>query len=226
MNVLIVDDDKVFRLQIEAFLYKMKYENVEAVASYEDALAYLQTHHVDIIVLDIILSANRSGLDLAEHIKDWNIPILFITSQESEEFYIQASKIPLSGYIVKPFHAFSLDSNIHNLIEKSQENAFLRLHANKGGLIKMTDIIYIEVETTYSIVHTETKKIAYKKSLTQVMQLLPMHLFLQIHRSFVIQKRYIRQVDFYENTVTLINNLVLPMSRRMKQDIKKNLEEI
>lgn len=226
MNVLIVDDDRVFRLQIEAFLYKMKYNNVEAVASYEDALAYLQTHHVDIIILDIVLSANRSGLDLARHIKARNIPILFITSQESEEFYEQASSIPLSSYLVKPFHAFSLDSHIRNLIEKCKDHTFLRLNANKGGLIKLTDIIYVEVENTYSIVHTENKKVAYKKSLTQLMQMLPMHLFLQIHRSYVVQKRYIRQVDFYENNVTLVNDLILPMSRRMKQDIKKNVEEI
>lgn len=223
-NILIVEDDKLFVLQIEAMLDKVGHTAVASVSNYQQALSYLNIHHVDIIILDIVLSGQKTGIDLAEKIKSWLIPILFITSHDSEEFYKQADSIPLSGYLVKPFHAYSLDSNIKSLLNAAQSNLFIRLDSHVGGLIKISDIIYMEVDNTYSFVYTPHRKTAFKKSLTQLMKLLPMHLFLQVHRRYLVQKRYIQDLDLDKNIITLEGNIQLPISRRMGQEIRKDIQ--
>lgn len=226
-NILIVEDDALYTLQIEALLDKMGYESIASVDTYEKALDYLATHHVDIILMDIILpKSKKTGIELADKIKSRLIPILFMTSQEDETFYKQASSIPLSSYLVKPFHAHSLDSNIRTLLSCTQNNHFLRLNSHTGGLIKVDDIVYLEVDNNYTYVNTTSKKTVYKKSLSTIMELLPTHLFLQVHRRFVVQKRYIASIDFEKKIVILENKIELPISRRMGQEIKKHLNNI
>ena len=226
-NILIVEDDSLYALQIETLLDKMGYESIAIVDTYEKSLDYLATHHVDIILMDIILSkSKKTGIELAEKIKPWLIPILFMTSQDNEVFYKQASSIPLSSYLVKPFHAHSLDSNIRNLLSIAQSNHFLRLDSHTGGLIKVGDIMYLEVDNNYTYVHTISRKTAYKKSLTHIIELLPAHLFLQVHRRYVVQKKYIKSIDLEKKVAILENKVELPISRRMGQEIKKHLNSI
>jgi DNA-binding LytR/AlgR family response regulator len=223
-NILIVEDDKMFSLQLEAMLDSMGYCDVATATNYQQAMAYLNINHVDIIILDIVLAGQKTGIDLAQKIKPWLIPILFITAHENEEFYKQASTLPLSTYVVKPFQKYTLDSSIKGLLNLAQNNSFIRLDSHTGGLIKVSDLIYIEVDNTYSFVYTPHRKTAFKKSLTQLMKLLPMHLFLQVHRRYLVQKRYIQNLDLDKNIVTLEGNIQLPISRRMGQEIRKDIQ--
>lgn len=220
-NVLLVEDDELMAVQIEAMLDKLGYKKIVRLTSYEQALAYLKLHHVDIIILDIQLASSKTGIDLAEKIRTWLIPIVFITALNDEEFYRRTLSIPLSSYIVKPFHSYTLDSVIRSLFSSERINQYIVLD---GEVTKVEDIIYLEVDNTYTFIYIKGgKKVVIKKSLTLLLNDFPEHLLLQIHRRFAVNKNYIEKLVLDKGIVLLKNGKELPISRRMGQDIRKYL---
>lgn len=221
-HILLVEDDELMSLQIEAMLDHLGYESVVKLTSYEQALAYLRLHPVDLIILDIQLASNKTGIDLAERIKTWLIPIVFVTSLDNAEFYKKTLHIPLSGYIVKPFHDYTLGSVMHSLMTNKQSNQYIVLD---GEVVKIEDIVYLEVDNTYTFIYLKGgKKVVMKKSLTLLLNEFPENLFLQIHRSFAVNKTYIETIQLDRSMVQLKDGRELPISRRMGQEIRKAIQ--
>ncbi len=218
-KILIVEDDTLYAVQLEAMLDKIGYTDIHIASSYEQAYAYLTTHNVDLVIIDIFLSTQKNGIELAFKIKHLLTPIIFITASIRDDFYQQIASLPLSVFIAKPFHIYTLDSAIKNQLKASTKHLYGEFD---GEVYNLEEIIYLEAENTYTFIYlSNKKKIVLKKSLTQIFSKLPQHLFIKIHRKYVVNKKFIEKFDLEGSSVRLTGNIILQISRRIGQDIRK-----
>ena len=77
---------------------------MEIVISYEEAIRAITMTLPDVVLVDIRLFGEKSGLELAETIQMQypHLPIVFLTSQYDVRVSNKALELNPSGYLVKP----------------------------------------------------------------------------------------------------------------------------
>ena len=135
IRVLIVEDEPLIAEDIAQGLEKNEFLVSAVVYSKEDAIEQLNSNLPDLVLLDINLSGEMSGIEIAEKINtQYNIPFIFITSYSDKQTLEKAKFTEPSGYIVKPFNEASLYSTLEiALYNHAQKNKrkFPELSFNK-----------------------------------------------------------------------------------------------
>ena len=101
-TVLVVEDEENIRFSLVAGLKREGY-SVLAAASGEEALEFVRTGPVDIVLLDIMLP-DMSGYDVCRRIRrDSQIPIIMVTARDAEADVIVGLEMGADDYVTKPF---------------------------------------------------------------------------------------------------------------------------
>lgn len=98
-RILIVEDEPLTAFDNEVMLTDLGYEIVATLDSFEQAISLLDSEDVDLVLTDLRLSGERSGLDLAQAAKELGIPVLFSTGHEPPE----EGKSVAIGCLMKPY---------------------------------------------------------------------------------------------------------------------------
>ncbi len=117
LNILIVEDNLSFSLELEMLIDEMGYQLVDSVDNSERALEIIHSKMPDLILMDIDINGNLSGTQVGEKIKHLDIPIIFTTSFDDESHYKDAQDSNIIGYLIKPISKFSLKTNIDMAIK-------------------------------------------------------------------------------------------------------------
>ncbi len=113
IRILIIEDDPIIAADIADYLNNVDYR-VSGIA-YNPMQAYeqLKNNLPDLILLDINLSSEQNGIDIATFIhQNHAIPFIFLTSYSTREVLNKAKITEPSGYIVKPFDEEDLFATI------------------------------------------------------------------------------------------------------------------
>lgn len=118
-NILLVEDDELFREAINNFLAE-KYE-VTFAESAEQAQAILETTVPDLILLDITLPG-MNGIDLLRDIKNsWaDLPVIILTAIGRIPKVVESIKHGAYDYLTKPIDAEELLLTIEQALESSE----------------------------------------------------------------------------------------------------------
>lgn len=121
-KILVVDDEKHIRMLYQEELEGEGYE-VAVSDGEDDILALLEKHVPDVVVLDIKLGGNRSGLDLLQEIrgKDQSIPVILSTAYDS--FQHDLKSIAADYYVVKSVDLGELKSKVAQAMAKAKATA-------------------------------------------------------------------------------------------------------
>lgn len=112
-KVLIVEDDIINAKILKEFLEKNGYQILRIITKGEDAIQFVKEHRPDLILMDIELAGNVTGIDAAVKIRETdNIPILYLTSQTSKTTVDKARETEPVGYMIKPFAPIQLEITI------------------------------------------------------------------------------------------------------------------
>ncbi|NWK84003.1 response regulator transcription factor [Staphylococcus sp. GSSP0090] len=118
---LIVDDDPKIREYVSTFI---KRENFEAIvqSSAENALSYLDTHQVDIAIVDVMMG-EMSGFELCKILKeDFDIPVIMLTARDALSDKEQAYLTGTDDYVTKPFEVKELLFRIKAVLKRYNIN--------------------------------------------------------------------------------------------------------
>lgn len=104
-RVMIVDDSRLVRVQLEDVLKGTDYEVAAYCRSGEDAIEQYAAVQPDLVTMDIIMQG-MDGLDAAEIILKQNpdARIVMISSLAYRDTYDRAKSIGAKGFVDKPFH--------------------------------------------------------------------------------------------------------------------------
>jgi len=104
IDILIIEDTVLTAQKIKRSLELAGY-NVRGIANRsERALELIFQQHIDIMIVDINIKGDLNGIETAKLIqKNFNIPVIFLTSYHDDATLAEASSVNFSGYIVKPY---------------------------------------------------------------------------------------------------------------------------
>ena len=104
-RVMIVDDSRLVRVQLEDVLKGTDYEVAAYCRSGEDAIEQYAAVQPDLVTMDIIMQG-MDGLDAAEIILKQNpdARIVMISYLAYGDTYDRAKSIGAKGFVDKPFH--------------------------------------------------------------------------------------------------------------------------
>lgn len=222
-NVLLVDDDVLFTTLLADKIEKTGiYKIAFTATSFTEAMDFLNTERPDIAILDIRLNGTESGLDLAKVLVCYGIPIVFITEFEDMETYRLASALPNTTFLVKPFHILTLNSVFENMLTISNFDNLKGSIVFRNGSLKqhilLRNILYVNCEGNYSTLVTKEKKFVYKLSLEKMIIMINNKNFIRISKNILVNTKFVTDVDFKKNTVSLENEK-FPLGRKFKKEI-------
>ncbi|MFC4261875.1 LytR/AlgR family response regulator transcription factor [Ferruginibacter yonginensis] len=228
---IVVDDDDIDRLTTQSFL--KDYPAIEVVATFDDplkALAFAQHEPLDILFLDIDMP-QMSGLDVRKQLM--NIPAcVFITS--FPDYAVESFEMAAIDFIVKPHQRERFATTMNRVLAyvELQTKANLLSHQLGGDTIfikdghhqvkiNLHDVLYIEALKDYSSIVTTNRKYCVLQALGNLLKEPNFSKFMRIHRSYAVQKGYIKKITAKE--LVLLNDVVLPIGRVFKDAVDQLL---
>lgn len=116
-RILIAEDEKTLRDILTMFFRKNDFE-IDAVENGNDACAYADCTHYDIVILDIMMPG-KDGLEVCRHIRGkYDVPIIFLTALGGESDIVTGYEIGADEYITKPFSTKVLLAKVNALINR------------------------------------------------------------------------------------------------------------
>jgi two-component system, chemotaxis family, chemotaxis protein CheY len=104
-TIMTVDDSNSVRQMVAFTLRQQGYDVVEAVDGL-DAQEKLKTTRIDLLITDLNMP-NCDGLTLIQEVRQMPaykfMPILFLTTESSDEKKLKAKSVGATGWIIKPF---------------------------------------------------------------------------------------------------------------------------
>ena len=141
MNILLVEDSLSI---IKGLKYSFEKNNDKLIykTNVKDTIQYLKENKskIDFIILDITLP-DGNGFDLFEkHIKDTNIPTIFLTAKDEEDDIVKGLNIGAEDYITKPFSTKELLARINKIMLRTKKQSIIIVKDIKFDMDKM--IVY------------------------------------------------------------------------------------
>ena len=119
-QILVAEDDKNTRRLMEAVLKEHGYHPILACDGLE-ALKLLDTHHVDLVILDIMMPG-MDGYELTRQLRatDYTLPILMVTAKQLPEDKRKGFIVGTDDYMTKPVDEEEMILRIRALLRRAQ----------------------------------------------------------------------------------------------------------
>lgn len=243
IKALIIEDEPLARDELSYLLKRSnKMEIVGECDCLETALEYIDNLEIDVIFLDIELG-EENGMNLAERLnlkENGNAPeIVFATAYD--EYALQAFNVNALDYLLKPFEEERINQTIIKLVNKrerkrneGQGNKLTHspIHKNKLAIstnekIKIIDvdsIVYISAQNGKTLLVTDEEEMIVTFTLSQLEQKLINSPIMRVHRSYLINKERICEIEPWFNSTYLLclnNGEKVPLSRNYTKVIKQ-----
>jgi len=229
INCLIVDDEPIARNGMLEYIEQVEFLHAVAVCKNAiEASSALQNNPIDLVFLDIQMP-KITGIDFLKNLPN---PPLVIFTTAFPEYAIEGYELNVLDYLLKPisferfFKAVNKAQSYLNMKVKKEliitEPYFFVKSNQKLEKIFIDDIFYIEALSNYVILHTRSKKHIVYMSFKGIESQLPGHLFLKIHKSFIVAVNAIQTIDNNEVTV---GGHMLPISKSYRSLVMDRVEK-
>src|SRR5215467_2901064 len=102
-KVLIVEDELIVARDIRKTLERNGFRVVGVARTAENALQLVEEHNPSLVLLDIFLKGNLTGIDVAERLNEKKIPFVYLSANSNQKVLEAAKVTNPFGFIVKPF---------------------------------------------------------------------------------------------------------------------------
>lgn len=236
VEILIVDDDLDFSELLKLLLNRLGYKKIHIANSFEDGKQSFEKKIPDLVILDIDLGTEKTGVDLGALFRSYReeLPIIFMTNNYQEEVYEDTISIRPNAFLSKELSSLkvrqavelALDSSINSLTPSSTStDTISRIFIKIGSFYKKVDLNQIDFffyEDRHTNAFVEGKVYPMNCTMKEIDQLLRKMEFIQIHQSYIINIDKINKVNFSNSNVE-IGDRKLPIGVSFKKKIQKAL---
>jgi len=158
-KILIVEDEYIVADHLKRFLEKAGHKVCGVVSSYNEAISFIESETPSWVLLDICLKGERSGIDLAQRLSEWDIPFIYLSANMNQKTLEDVKKTKPYGFMSKPFkdkelmimldiamdrHARILETKLIKAHPKAQEVIFeaAEEHGPEAKLLEFADALY------------------------------------------------------------------------------------
>jgi DNA-binding LytR/AlgR family response regulator len=227
INCIVVDDEPLARQLILSYISRVP--GMECVGEYKsavDAFAALHAQNVDVIFVDIEMPG-ISGLNFIRSLKK-TPAVVFITAYT--QYAVDAFEIDAVDYLVKPVTMERFLKTVRKLIPTKDQQTTVQQPPHNSSIFLKVDrrlvridlgsIMYAEALGDYLKVHCRDQVLVVYLSLGKLEALLPVQLFIRIHRSTIVNKQFIQ---FIEANFVRIKETDLPIGLTYRDRLLESL---
>ncbi len=195
--------------------------DVDFYSSTQGVRARMKEFSYDVIFLDIDMP-REDGISFASELRkmDRPIPVIFVSARE-DKMYDTFAVRPF-GFVRKSHFLNDLQSVVRLFLEASPElyADMVLFSTTKGDYsLNARQIVYIESYLHSQFVHMKTgEKIEIHSSMDNVETLLKDKGFIRVHKSYIVNYRYIKKIG--DTDILLSTEEKLPLSRHKKAEVK------
>ncbi len=227
MTCIIIEDEIPAQNILKNFLKKLP--DMELIATFKAAIEannFLKSETVDVIFLDVNLP-DISGIDFIKTVK--NPPAIIMTTAYPDYAVSSFELDTIVDYLVKPFSFDRFLKAINKAKDRlevsnkttADESEVLFLNVDKTlHKIVLDELVYIESDRNYITVVTTKQKLSYIDSLKNWNEKLPNNQFIQTHKSYIINRKFVDKISGNE---IYVHSNRLPIGRTYKQELLRKL---
>ncbi len=189
-----------------------------------DAIKRMKASPVDLLFLDINMP-RLSGISLVRSLED---PPMVVFTTAYPEHAVEGFELDAADYLVKPFSferfikaVNKVENRLSSRGQQQREDydftGFLSIKSDKKIYkVEYKSILTAQAYGDYSKVYTESGVIISSDNLKKLEHLLPEHLFLRIHKSYLVS---LLHVQYIEGNMVKIKNQTLPIGARYREKL-------
>jgi two-component system, LytTR family, response regulator LytT len=240
IKTLIIEDELIIAEDMKGMLKEMQHDVIGIASDCDEAEEILSREIPDIVLVDIHLRGGDDGISLAQTIRGkYDIPIVFITSYSDTLTVDRAKQVRPEGYIVKPFEKADLYTAIEIALynfsghkkpdmkvkKEDTESIVIKdsIFIRKDYMlikVKFDDLIWIKSELNYLELFCRENKHLVRSTMKDFIDKLPSDLFLQVHKSYCINTRFVTAID---HSNIWLKEMQIPMGRAYLETVKRAL---
>jgi DNA-binding LytR/AlgR family response regulator len=243
-NILVIEDEAIVSKDIQQSLEKLGYNIVGAAATGLKAIELAKETKPDMVLMDIMLKGEMSGIEAAEQIrKEYNVPVIYLTAYADESTLAKAKVTEPYGYIIKPFKEVDLQTSIemalykyskerevikerdflYSLVENNESEGVIFVKSNSRLVkVKTIDILFVEALKDYVVVNVGDVKYTIHSTMKEIEKKLPSKEFQRVHRSYIVRLDKISAID-QPNIVIEGGKKMLPIGGSYKEELFKRI---
>lgn len=211
LNFVMCDDNTSILNRLEKMLESILINNnlsgqvVYSTTNADKLLNYVQDHPFDVVILDIDLKTNISGIDIANIIRKQNKKAYIIFMTAHLEYLMVAYKYKTFDFLAKPVTIERLEETIYRLFDdvSTDSNSFLKIN-KKIGYINTNEIFFIQKNGKKAIFKTTHNDFELNSSFSDILTHLPNN-FVRCHKSYIVNLNKISYIQS-NNIITFKEN--------------------
>lgn len=252
IRVLIVDDEPLAREGVRLHLeHHSDVEIIGECGSGEEAVDRIEADRPDLVFLDVQMPG-LDGFGVLEAIGVDEMPaVVFITAYD--QFALRAFEAHALDYLLKPFEAERFDKALDRVRTQlrgretgvvgdrlrrlvatlgSKERYLERMIARTNGkilILRVDDVDWVEAAANYVRVHIGSKQYLVRETMTNLEARLDPDKFLRIHRSVIVRKDRIKELEPLfqgDYSIILVDGTRLTSSRGYRDRIQNFLQGV
>lgn len=185
----------------------------------EEILKYEKENIIDVLILDINLNSDISGIDLAKKIRDHNKKVYLIFSTGHLEYSLVAYSVKTFDYLPKPLTLERLEITVNRLLDDLNNNSSKKfIQINKKTIINEQDINYIKRDGMKLVFCTNSGNYEMYSSFNKIKDILPDN-FVRCHKSYIANTSTIQNINVNHNILFFNNNLYCDIGPKYKNNL-------
>jgi two-component system, LytTR family, response regulator len=222
-RALVIDDEPLARRRLRQLLSQVP--DFDVVGECDDARQIAEQVRMlrpDVAFLDIRMP-HLDGFDVLPALRERVVHVVFVTAHP--EYAARAFDVAASDYLVKPVTQARFNDALDRIRRSgtpTQPADRILLGGRLGGAtVPVEDVVWLEADGAYVIVHLATRDHSVRESLAQLLERLGPKRFLRIHRSAGINLSHVRALRRQPRglLVELSNGTRLEISRRKASEV-------
>lgn len=227
LKCLLVDDEPPALTILEKYISMVNQLEVTGKCSNAfQAMEILQQKKVDLLFLDI----QMPKLSGTSFLKTLSHPPKVIFTTAYKEFASEAFDLDAVDYLVKPVSLERFLKAVNKVTKAGPvtdekeplpvSNGFLYFRAERKMVkVFLEEIIYVESLKDYiKIYRVNDKPLLVKQSMGTLEAMLPQHLFVRVHRSFIVA---IHKITAFTSHDIEVGNIEIPIGRLYAGSLQK-----
>lgn len=207
-RMVIVEDEYFAANHLKKLLLKNGCEVVGMYHDGETVLKELSLLEETIFLLDIQLTSEISGINLAVELEKRGIPFIFITANTEEGTFNSAIITKPVAYISKPFKELDVIAGVRLASQKLNNKIAIESGSEKF-LIDAEDVLYFKSDNVYVELFVENDSFLIRKQLKELEDELSSN-FKRCQKSYIVN---VHKISKIKGSSIYLNDIEIPLSR-------------
>mgnify|MGYP004652084709 FL=1 len=211
LNFVLCDDNKSILNKLEQMLESIFIQNnlsgeiVFSTTTPDTLINYIENNKFDVVILDIDLKSEISGISLANAIRKKNKKVYIMFTTAHLEYSLLAYKYKTFDFLAKPVTLERLEETILRLFDdaSTDNTSFFKLNSKKF-IINNKDIFFIQKQGKKAIFKTSTNDFELNSSFSDILTHLPPN-FIRCHKSYIVNLNKISCIK--SNNIIIFNDI-------------------